>query len=216
MYNKQKICSTCKKEIPLSSFHKYGNSPDGHTHRCKECVSRKKEVPIDTKICTTCKKIKILDEFNDRKNGKFGKSSICKICINKKLKIYREKNNQKINEIRKLWRNNKRKNDVIFKLICNVRCRLYGFLKMRKMKKNNTTFNIVGCTPLFLKKYLENQFTDGMSWDNYGFYGWHIDHKIPLYSGNNEDEIYKLCYYTNLQPLWGDENFKKGKNLIHQ
>jgi hypothetical protein len=54
-----------------------------------------------------------------------------------------------------------------------------------------------------------------MSWENYGFYGWHIDHKIPLDAGKTEEEIYKLCHFTNLQPLWGDINIKKGKKIIY-
>jgi len=58
---------------------------------------------------------------------------------------------------------------------------------------------------------LEKKFVGGMSWENYG--KWHIDHIIPLSSANNEDEIYKLCYYTNLQPLWSEENLKKGKKI---
>ena len=54
-----------------------------------------------------------------------------------------------------------------------------------------------------------------MTWENYGMYGWHIDHKIPLCSANNETELLKLFHYTNLQPLWAEDNLKKnGKILI--
>jgi hypothetical protein len=53
-----------------------------------------------------------------------------------------------------------------------------------------------------------------MSWDNYGFYGWHIDHVIPLSSAKTEEEVYKLCHYTNLQPLWAEDNLKKGSKII--
>jgi hypothetical protein len=73
--------------------------------------------------------------------------------------------------------------------------------------------NIIGCTPSFLKEYIENQFKDGMSWDNYGFYGWHIDHIIPLSSAKTEEDLYKLSHYTNLQPLWMIDNFIKGNSL---
>jgi hypothetical protein len=48
-----------------------------------------------------------------------------------------------------------------------------------------------------------------MTFDNYGMKGWHLDHIIPLSSANNEDEIIKLCHFTNLQPLWWYENLKK-------
>ena len=50
------------------------------------------------------------------------------------------------------------------------------------------------------------------SWDNYG--KWHIDHIIPLSSANNEDEVYKLCHHTNLQPLWAEDNLRKSNKII--
>jgi hypothetical protein len=48
-----------------------------------------------------------------------------------------------------------------------------------------------------------------MTWENYGLHGWHIDHMIPLVSGNTEEEIFQLCHFTNLQPLWWYENLEK-------
>jgi hypothetical protein len=52
-----------------------------------------------------------------------------------------------------------------------------------------------------------------MSWNNYGKTGWHIDHIIPLSSANSEEEIIKLCHYTNLQPLWSEDNLKKSNRF---
>ena len=57
-------------------------------------------------------------------------------------------------------------------------------------------------------------FTPEMNWSNYGKFGWHIDHIIPLDSANTEDEMYKLCHYTNLQPLWWSENLSKGHKVL--
>ena len=55
-----------------------------------------------------------------------------------------------------------------------------------------------------------------MSWDNYGKYGWHIDHITPISLAQTEDEIYKLSHYTNLQPLWWRENILKSNKLPHE
>jgi len=65
-----------------------------------------------------------------------------------------------------------------------------------------------------LKKYLESKFTEGMCWENYGLYGWHIDHIIPLSSAKNEEELIKLCHYTNLQPLWSFDNLSKHNKIL--
>jgi hypothetical protein len=51
-----------------------------------------------------------------------------------------------------------------------------------------------------------------MSWDNHG--EWHIDHIIPLSSAKNENDVYTLCHYTNLQPLWAEENLRKSNKII--
>ena len=95
----------------------------------------------------------------------------------------------------------------------NMRCRIKQYLKTKNITKKNKTFDIVGCSPQLLKEYLEKQFTQGMSWDNYG--EWHIDHIVPLSSAKSEDEIYKLCYYSNLQPLWAEDNLRKSDKIIN-
>ena len=79
--------------------------------------------------------------------------------------------------------------------------------------KTNKTIEIIGCESFFLKTYLENKFTYGMSWDKFGK-EIHIDHIIPLSSAKNEEEVLKLCHYTNLQPLWSEDNLKKGNKLL--
>jgi hypothetical protein len=63
-----------------------------------------------------------------------------------------------------------------------------------------------------LRQHLEAQFTDGMSWDNYGRDGWHIDHIRPCASFDLTDpEQQRQCFhYTNLQPLWAADNIRKG------
>jgi hypothetical protein len=64
------------------------------------------------------------------------------------------------------------------------------------------------------KQHIERQFTKGMNWDNQG--KWHIDHIIPLASANTEEELIKLCHYTNLQPLWAEDNLTKSDKIDSQ
>jgi hypothetical protein len=125
---------------------------------------------------------------------------------------YRKKYNKNNREKRNEYLSNKKKIDPIYRLSCIVRNRIYSFLKNKNITKQNKTFNIVGCSPELLKEYLEKQFVDGMCWDNRN--EWHIDHIIPLSSANTEEEIYKLCHYTNLQPLWAEDNLKKSDKIL--
>ena len=106
-----------------------------------------------------------------------------------------------------------RENDVLHKLISLNRNRLSNFLRTNKITKRNKTFEIIGCTPEFLKEHIEKHFTEGMSWDKLGK-EIHIDHIIPLSSAKTEEEIYKLCHYTNLQPLWAKDNLKKSNKIL--
>jgi hypothetical protein len=83
-------------------------------------------------------------------------------------------------------------------------------------KKTETTLSLIGCSPAFLKEHLEKQFKAGMTWENYGKNGWHIDHKLPCASFDleNENERNKCFHYTNLQPLWALENILKKDKIL--
>jgi len=102
------------------------------------------------------------------------------------------------------------------KLAASIRTRIQGAVKMGY--KSASTEKLLGCRPKELRNHLQKQFQDGMTWENYGFYGWHIDHKIPLANFNliKEEEQKKAFHYTNLQPLWAKENIRKGAKLNYQ
>jgi len=132
------------------------------------------------------------------------------------LKQYREKNKEKIKEVKRTYQKEKRHTDPIYKLISNFRTAIYIVLKENKLDKYTNYFNMVGYSAEQLKKHLEEQFTDGMNWENYG--EWHIDHIKPISSfefDSSEDEQFKVCWsLDNLQPMWGIENIKKGNKIF--
>ena len=76
--------------------------------------------------------------------------------------------------------------------------------RIKNLKKSKSSIELLGCNVDFLKEYIESKFTSGMSWDNRGIHGWHIDHILPCASFDLSDpEQQKQCFhYTNLQPLW--------------
>jgi 5-methylcytosine-specific restriction endonuclease McrA len=178
-----------------------------------------------TKKCSKCNLEKDLSEFNSREGVKDGKRPECKVCgkkirdfyykkpeIKTQVKIYmcdyNKINSNKIKFRRNKWFKEKTQTDILFRLKRNLRTRIYKFIG----KSSIRTKDIVGINSKQLKDYLENQFKDEMCWENYG--EWHIDHIIPLSSAKTEEEIYKLCYYTNLQPLWKIDNIKKSNKII--
>jgi len=102
-----------------------------------------------------------------------------------------------------------------FKLSKALRQRVYSFLLGSKSIK---TMDLLGCSMEDLKTHLESQFTEGMSWENYGNPNgnhsncWHMDHIRPCCSFDLtiEEEQRKCFHYSNLQPLWAIDNIKKG------
>jgi hypothetical protein len=101
----------------------------------------------------------------------------------------------------------------IKKIVDSFSRRTYrAFQKIRSNKPTNTE-NLLGCTYIEAKLHIESLFKPGMTWDNHSLHGWHIDHIIPISSAKTQDELVKLCHYTNLQPLWAKDNLRKGAKL---
>jgi hypothetical protein len=203
-----KICSKCKEDKDVCEFRKDKQKKDGLYSSCKKCLKKIRENNIDYCLMLSKK------WYNDNREKSNNLSSTWMKNNPEKVKLIQKNWEQKNRKHRNQYSVNKRNQDPIIKLTETVRNRLRSFLLLRTIVKQNKTFEIVGCSPQFLKEYLEKKFTEGMSWDNHGLYGWHIDHIIPLSSVSTGEEIYKLCHYTNLQPLWATDNLKKGSKLI--
>lgn len=181
------------------------------------------------KQCTKCNKKKSLSEFNNHKISVDGKRHECKNCqkqYNKKFRTNNQKSIKKYNRQYYLdnkqrlvakavrYEKQKRKTNIEFRICQSLRRRLLKAIKGNV--KSQGTKKLLGCDPDFLKQYIEKQFTKGMSWDNYGYYGWHIDHIKPCSSFDLTDpkEQEKCFHYTNLQPLWAKENLLKSNKII--
>lgn len=229
----KKVCSKCKESKDVCEFQKNSHSKDGYRSECSLCSKKLKELITKEKLLEYAKKFRENNREKIKKQSmKYYYNNLDKERIRKKkyseslkkdkpiiilktkeeikskkqewININRELNNQK--------RRTKYKNNTLYKISFNVRNRVNTYLKSNNIQKRNKTFNIVGCSPEFLKEHLETQFIDGMSWDNRC--KWHIDHIIPLSSAKTEDEFYMLCHYTNLQPLWAEDNLKKSNKIL--
>jgi hypothetical protein len=220
-----KKCSKCHQEKKLCDFTKDKNKPDGLFVYCRECkkIAAKKEYEKNksrilkyqkTYYLQNTSEIKerVSKDYIDNREEKLNyQKQYYHKNLNTKLqyaKKYRENNKEVRNEKEKI----RKKTDVIYKLKHLVRNRINKYLKVKNYNKTNSAFIYIGCTPYELKIYLEQKFVDNMSWDNQG--KWHIDHIIPLSSTKTEEELYKLCHFTNLQPMWASDNIKKGAKIL--
>ena len=201
-----KVCTKCNLEKNLTEFNKMSKVKCGVRSYCRECQK------IETKKYKSENKEKI-----KQYNTKWNKEN--QEYYKKYFEEYYSVNYEREKERKKTWhRNNKeyannyqkrrKKQDVLFRIISQMRNSVNIYLKYR----SKHTFDIVGCTPQELKEHLEKRFVVGMSWENKNL--WHIDHIIPLSSAKTEEELYKLCHFTNLQPLWAEENLKKSNKIL--
>ena len=126
--------------------------------------------------------------------------------VRKQNREYNKKHRVEINK-REGFR---RKHDLNTRLKLNLRLRIKRALTFNI--KSKRTLQLIGCSIPELKIHLERQFKPGMSWNNYTFFGWHIDHIKPCSSFNlTKYTQQKKCFnYKNLQPLWAIENIRKG------
>lgn len=127
-------------------------------------------------------------------------------------KKYRQENKDKIREINKVYQNRKEKEDLNFLLARRLRTRMR--LAIKDGSKKGSAIKDLGCSLDFFKEYIEKQFKPGMTWENWTYSGWHLDHIKPLCSFDLTDrqQFLEAVNYKNLQPLWARENIiKNGK-----
>ncbi len=186
-----KICIECKIEKSIIEFDKGPKYEDKtyYNGKCKECrrIYMRSDKAKEAQI-----------KYRNTEQGKINK--------HRHKKTIQYKANQKEYEKKKL------RNNDLFRLRKLVRDRVRKALKSKKWIRNTLLSNYLGCELSYLKAYLESKFQSGMSWENRG--KWHIDHIIPLSLAITPEELYKLCHYTNLQPLWAKDNQLKSNKII--
>ena len=235
-------CSNCKKEKEQNEFKIYrGNYTktciecliNKKSYRCqhgKQCKSKCKDclgISVNKGKCSRCKKKFDGDEL-ELFNGK--PLQTCLECRYKSNCPH----NQRIKKNCKICKNNytkelrirlkcihSKRNDIC--IICNPiealksKMRIYVSRAIKQKRGYKSSIKYIGCSVEKLKEHLEKQFKEGMTWENHG--KWHIDHIIPVkYKENGQEptleEVIKRLHYTNLQPLWAEENMSKGNRYI--
>ena len=127
-----------------------------------------------------------------------------------KHKIWVSNNREKMREIKNKWHKKQMQINPDYKIKRNLRRRIGLALKDQGVSKHKSLIKYIGCSIEYFKKYIEECFDENMTWENYG--EWHIDHikSCVKFNLTKVEEQKKCFYYTNLQPLWGIDNWKKG------
>jgi hypothetical protein len=191
-----------KTEKGKKSNEKYYYSERGKKYRnTKEFKEIKKR---NDKNYYENNKVKILEQNKQYRQTEKGKE------VQRKAQRKRIKSGAKSE-----YERHRKQNDFNYKLLYSLYGRINDTILRKDKIKSDHTFNLLGCTIDYFKEYLESQFTEGMSWENYGKGGWHLDHIIPCsYFDFSDPYCQKVCFhFLNLQPLWEKENLKKSNKL---
>ena len=229
----KKQCTKCKNCLLFECF-KNNKKTRQLTKFCVKCLDNCKKLSQQTKCrhgrqrsyCRDCGGSQICEHSKIKKGCLFcGGSQICK---HNKIKSYCKDCGGG-----QIYEHNKRRSqckDCDGSQICEhdkiksqckdcdppghlagvVRCRIYAALKNDK-EMSSTEY--IGCNIEVFKKRTEQQFTEGMSWENYS--EWHIDHKIPLkYNKTSLEEVVQRLHYTDTQAMWESKNMSRGCQYI--
>ena len=179
-----KKCAKCEEWLPMT---------DENFKIYDSLETHNKLTPNYCIPCHTVERKKIRD-----KRAKSGKQ-----------REYSQSVKKRVNKRRK----ERYKEDSHFKLTVTIRNLMVMAFSKNGFKKNSKTNKLLGCDWETLKVHIENLFTEGMSWELMGEHI-HIDHIIPLSSAKTLEDVYKLCHYTNLQPLWAKYNLMKNGKIL--
>jgi hypothetical protein len=227
-----KICVYCKEVKDLTEFHKNKSKPDGMQDTCKSCRKLKYVEKYETKKKyaqkwyqknkenvkkrSNLRYVNNKDNINNKRREKYENDVEHKQqLIEIRKKYYNEHKNLFYTNSKKWVALNKdRRNEISrkhygkYKVLMICRRLVKRTVKYLGTEKESTTIEILGYSPMDLKKNIESKFIDGMTWDNYG--EWHIDHIKPISSFNKNEEPKIVNSLDNLQPLWAFDNLSKG------
>lgn len=202
-----KKCHKCGENKPLSEFYIDRARRDGYKDTCKLCTQAYENAEGRRQRRNAQKR-----EYNKTEAGRnVTKKRQEQESYKQYNRDYKKRDYVKIKE--KERRRKKEKENVNFRLAIRIHSRLNFALKgTQKDRANHKTEELIGCTISFYRAHIESQFTEGMSWDNWTYSGWHLEHIIPCKAFNLKDPIQKMaCFnWRNMRPLWGKLNLSKG------
>ena len=202
-----KICKICNTTEDLIGFRK-------DRKICNDCLKKQK---IQFYLSNHKESREKQKEYRELNRDKINAQKREHYQLNKERLIknssdYKKNNRKRYNDLKI----NRKKNDPLYKLRITVSERIRQALKYHlagTYKKKDSTIELLGCSIDELKTHLQNQFKEGMTWQNHG--EWHIDHIIPCaaFDLSKKQDCLKCFNYKNLQPLWAHENLSKSDKI---
>jgi hypothetical protein len=223
----KKICTHCKEEklrfVDFSTIIRKNRKNPQIQSQCKQCHSktttesrnkdREKYLARQAQWREKNKE-KIKAYHEDEREANLIRFKEYRRINKEAIKLAKHKHSQ--NPENKAKRNEKarlrKRLDSAFRIMANVRTRIHNILKQNKVEK---TDKLLGCNKTQLKIWLNFQLYDNLTWDNYG-YTWHIDHIIPLafFDLSDVNEQLLACNWSNLRPLYVEENLSKNDKIL--
>jgi len=226
-----KLCKRCNLIKSITEYWRNKTMKDGLSFYCKKCQASavSKWVRANPQRAHQIKR-----RWKKRNPEKVKEASRKRYKANplvykEKNKRWREKNPDKKRESTQNWEkaNPEKRRAYARKVMAKKRSTPKGKLSsnislaicrsLHNKKEGKHWENLTGYAIDKLIKHLERLFEPGMTWDNYGKDGWHVDHKIPISAFNfekPEDEDFKRCWsLKNLQPMWARYNCSKQNKL---
>ncbi len=144
-----------------------------------------------------------------------GREHVCKNALKSyhRMKADEDRCRAHLERDRK-WRSDRKRRDPDFAIRTSLRSRLSDLVRRGRAVKCQSALRLTGCSVEELRRHLEAQFANGMSWGNYGRV-WHIDHIIPCsHFDLTSPQQQAICFnYLNLRPCFASENLRKGNRL---
>lgn len=221
-----KICTKCGTRKNWLKFQKHKGCRFGISPECTICHNKRGMLWKRKNPEKVLKDRRKWYKNNPEYNNKYYKENFTRIIENsykwakenpeKVLEFSRKHRRENLEKCQKNAREFARKqykDNPKMKLNHNMRTSIWRALKSNKNGCHWET--LVGYTLGKLKRHLEKQFVEGMTWENYG--EWHVDHKIPVsvfnFTKPEHNDFLKCFALCNLQPLWAKDNLSKQAKL---
>jgi hypothetical protein len=201
-----KTCKTCKANKPLLDFDFHITCKFGRRSECKDCIAEWHRSHRLANLDTYLERQRKYDEENKEQIAAYHKEwyqeNIDKIRLAHRLYARSHRKEWLANHKRRM------KEDPDYNIRCSLR-RAFWFC-VKGMSNPGHVLELLCCSVEFFRDYMAAKFKQGMTWANHG--EWEIDHIRPLSSFNMtiDEDRKKAWHYTNMQPLWVEENRSKG------